>query len=158
MSLIYQALRLPRRLCFAGVVSLVTYFQRLIERANSQIGRAHELESLREKARTVISNRGMTQRELSGLIGLSETFFGEFLAGRKGLSDESITRLSVQLSALSNTPRNTLHFGSGGNTLNKGAKIVHLQERGGQKSSLETPTIPFAEFMAKNKPNKRMHI
>ena len=109
---------------------------------------------LRDNTRSYLQHNDVRQKELAEHLGVSEQTICDFLAGRRNLRSDTFGRLAL----LVNNPFHLEKSVRAAFGKSKNAKIVHLQENGGPKKSLEAPTIPFAEFMAKTKPNKRMHI
>ena len=81
--------------------------------------------SLRDRVKAYLAKFEYTQRQMSAVIGVSESHLADFLSGRRGLSDITFSKIEQVLS-LSATQRK-LQFYQGGNS---GARMANLQSEG----------------------------
>jgi transcriptional regulator with XRE-family HTH domain len=81
--------------------------------------------SLRDRVKAYLAKFEYTQKQMSAVIGVSESHLADFLSGRRGLSDITFSKIE-QILSLSAAQRK-LQFYKGGNT---GARACHLQSKG----------------------------
>jgi transcriptional regulator with XRE-family HTH domain len=81
--------------------------------------------SLRDRVKAYLAKFEYTQKQMSAVIGVSESHLADFLSGRRGLSNITFSKLEHVLS-LGATQRK-LQFYTGGNS---GARMANLQSKG----------------------------
>jgi transcriptional regulator with XRE-family HTH domain len=81
--------------------------------------------SLRDRVKAYLAKFEYTQKQMSAVIGVSESHLADFLSGRRGLSDITFSKIEHVLSL--NAGQRKFQFYKGRNT---GTRACHLQSKG----------------------------
>jgi transcriptional regulator with XRE-family HTH domain len=81
--------------------------------------------SLRDRVKAYLEKFEYTQKQISAVIGVSQSHLADFLSGRRGLSDITFSKIEHVLSL--NATQRKLQFYRGGST---GSRMCNLQAKG----------------------------